>query len=132
MERVQQRTSQTLAKPAIESGMTTLRLSLFIKRKEMAKQNRNAEKFRALHFPGKPLVLFNAWDAGSAKAIAKSGAQAIATSSWAVADANGFADGEHVPLALAIDTLRRIVTGTDLTVTNEQEIGYGDSPDAVA
>ena len=97
----------------------------------MAKQNRNAEKFRALHVPGKPLVLFNAWDAGSAKAIARSGAQAIATSSWAVADANGFADGEHVPLALAIDNLRRIVTGTDLPVTLDLESGYGDAPDAV-
>ena len=97
----------------------------------MAKQNRNAEKFRALHVPGKPLVLFNAWDAGSAKAIAKSGAQTIATSSWAVADANGFADGEHVPLALAIDNLSRIVTGTDLPVTLDLESGYGDAPDAV-
>jgi 2-methylisocitrate lyase-like PEP mutase family enzyme len=98
----------------------------------MANQNHKAEQFRALHVPGKPLVLFNAWDAGSAKAILKSGAKAIATSSWAVADANGFADGEHIPLSLAIDNLRRIVRATDLPVTFDLESGYGDAPDVAA
>ena len=75
----------------------------------MANQIRKAEQFRALHIPGKPLVLFNIWDAGSAKAVATGGAKAIATGSWSVANANGFADGERIPLALAIDNLRRIV-----------------------
>ena len=31
------------------------------------------ETFRALHVPGDPLVLFNIWDAGSAKAVAAAG-----------------------------------------------------------
>ena len=97
----------------------------------MVDQNRKAEQFRALHVSGKPLVLFNVWDPGSAKAIATSGAQAIATSSWAVADALGFADGEHVPLVLAIDNLRRIVSVTDLPVTFDLESGYGDAPEVV-
>ena len=35
-------------------------------------------RFAALHVPGSPLVLFNVWDAGSAGAVAKSGARAIA------------------------------------------------------
>jgi 2-methylisocitrate lyase-like PEP mutase family enzyme len=97
----------------------------------MANQISKAEQFRALHVPGKPFVLFNAWDAGSAKSIAKSGAKAIATSSWSVADANGFADGERIPLALAIDNLRRIVGITDLPVTFDLESGYGDAPEVV-
>ena len=50
--------------------------------------------FRALHVPGDPLVLFNRWDAGSARAVAKAGAKAIATGSYGVAEAQGFADGE--------------------------------------
>ena len=75
----------------------------------MADQTRKAEQFRALHIPGKPLILFNIWDAGGAKAVARGGAKAIATGSWSVANANGFADGERIPLALAIDNLRRIV-----------------------
>ena len=84
-----------------------------------------------MHIPGKPLVLFNIWDAGSAKAVAAAGAKAIATGSWSVANANGFADGERIPLALAIDNLRRIVGATDLPVTIDLESGYGDAPEVV-
>jgi 2-methylisocitrate lyase-like PEP mutase family enzyme len=92
----------------------------------------NADAFRALHVRGNPLVLFNVWDAGSAKVVAAAGAKAIATSSWSVSDANGFADGEHTPLDLAIDTLRRIVAATDLPVTVDLEAGYGDVARTIA
>jgi 2-methylisocitrate lyase-like PEP mutase family enzyme len=105
--------------------------SLIYQEKRMADQKRKAEQFRALHIPGKPLVLFNIWDPGSAKAIAASGAEAIATGSWSVANANGFADGERIPLAFAIDNLRRIVGATDLPVTIDLESGYGDAPEVV-
>jgi 2-methylisocitrate lyase-like PEP mutase family enzyme len=98
----------------------------------MANQIRKAEQFRALHVPGSPVVLFNIWDAGSAKAVTAGGATAIATGSWSVANANGFADGERMPLALAIENLRRIVAATDLPVTIDLESGYGDTPEAVA
>jgi len=46
-----------------------------------ADQTRKADQFRALHIPGKPLVLFNIWDPGGAKVVAASGAKAVATSS---------------------------------------------------
>ena len=97
-----------------------------------ADQARKAEQFRALHVPGKPLVLFNIWDAGSAKAVGAAGAKAIATSSWSVASANGFFDGEQIPLALAIENLRRIVAATDLPVTIDLESGYGNTPEVTA
>ena len=97
----------------------------------MADQTCKAEQFRALHIPGKPLVLFNIWDAGGAKAVATGGAQAIATGSWSVANANGFGDGERIPLALAIDNLRRIVGATELPVTIDLESGYGDTSEPV-
>ena len=105
----------------------------------MADQTCKAEQFRALHIPGKPLVLFNIWDAGGAKAvatggakaIATGGAKAIATGSWSVANANGFGDGERIPLALAIDNLRRIVGATELPVTIDLESGYGDTSELV-
>ena len=48
----------------------------------MSDQTCKAEQFRALHMPGKPLVLFNIWDAGGAKAVTVGGAKAIATGSW--------------------------------------------------
>jgi 2-methylisocitrate lyase-like PEP mutase family enzyme len=69
----------------------------------MADQKSKAEQFRALHIPGKPFVLFNIWDPGSAKAVTAAPAKAIATGSWSVANANGFADGEHIRLGIAID-----------------------------
>jgi len=98
---------------------------------QMADQNQKAELFRALHIPGKPVVLFNIWDAGSAKAVGAAGAKALATGSWSVANANGFADGERIPLVLAIENLRRIVGATELPVTIDLESGYGDASDAV-
>ncbi|MGH7694741.1 MAG: isocitrate lyase/PEP mutase family protein [Gemmatimonadaceae bacterium] len=93
----------------------------------MVGQTHKAELFRALHVPGKPLVLFNVWDAGSAKAVAAGGAKAIATGSWSVAHANGFDDGEQMPLDLALENLRRIVSATDLPVTIDLESGYADT-----
>ncbi|MEI9850666.1 MAG: isocitrate lyase/phosphoenolpyruvate mutase family protein [Sphingomonas sp.] len=40
--------------------------------------------FAALHVPGDPVVLFNVWDAGSAEAVARAGAKAVATGSASV------------------------------------------------
>jgi 2-methylisocitrate lyase-like PEP mutase family enzyme len=94
----------------------------------MTNQSKKAVHFREMHAPGKPLILFNIWDAGSAKAVAAAGARAIATGSWSVADANGYADGEQLPLAVALDNLRRIVRATDLPVTVDLESGYGETP----
>lgn len=77
-------------------------------------------------------MLFNIWDAGRARAVAASGAVAIATGSWSVAAANGYADGEHVPLDLLIENLSRIVRATDLPVTVDIESGYGRTAGVVA
>ena len=98
----------------------------------MPSQKSKAKSFRSLHMPGTPLILFNAWDAGSAKAVSAGGAKAIATGSWSVAKANGFDDGEDLPLDLAIANLARIVKATDLPVTIDLESGYGKTPKDVA
>jgi 2-methylisocitrate lyase-like PEP mutase family enzyme len=95
----------------------------------MTDQRHKAEQFRTLHVPGRPLILFNIWDAGGAKAVASAGAKAIATSSWSVAHSNGFEDGELVPLPRVLDNLRRIVSATDLAVTVDLESGYGETPE---
>jgi 2-methylisocitrate lyase-like PEP mutase family enzyme len=97
----------------------------------MSDQTTKAQTFKALHVPGHPIILFNAWDAGSAKAVAAGGAKAIATGSWSVAAAHGFEDGEHMPLDLALANLERIVTATDLPVTIDLESGYGTTPEEV-
>ena len=58
--------------------------------------------FKALHIPGDPLMLFNIWDAGSAKAVAGAGAKAIATGSYGVAEAQGFNPHQQSPMPLAM------------------------------
>ena len=88
--------------------------------------------FKALHVAGDPLVLFNIWDAGSAKAVAAAGARAIATGSFGVAEAQGFKDGEEFSIADALRNLERIVAVTELPVTLDFESGYGGDPAAVA
>src|SRR5215471_10259049 len=98
----------------------------------MSAQAAKAETFRSLHVSGRPIVLFNIWDVGSAKAVVSAGARALATGSWSVAAANGFADGEQVPLDLAIDNLARIVRATELPVTIDLESGYGGIASEVA
>jgi len=98
----------------------------------MSDQQNKARAFHALHIPGQPLVLFNVWDAGSAKAVAEAGAKALATGSWSVAAAHGFADGEKLPLDLAIANFSRIVKATALPVSVDIESGYGKSPQEVA
>ncbi|MBO1905486.1 isocitrate lyase/phosphoenolpyruvate mutase family protein [Microvirga sp. 3-52] len=97
----------------------------------MSNQSAKAQTFRSLHVPGRPLVLFNVWDAGSAKAVAASGARALATGSWSVAAAHGFTDGERMPFDLSLANLHRIVGATDLPVTIDLESGYGADPAAV-
>jgi 2-methylisocitrate lyase-like PEP mutase family enzyme len=82
------------------------------------------QDFAKLHVAGEPLVLFNAWDAGSAEAVAKSGAKAIATGSASVSMANGYGDGQEVPLELALANAARIVGAVELPVTVDFEGGY--------
>lgn len=98
----------------------------------MTFQKQQAEYFRSLHVSGKPVVLFNIWDAGSTKAVTASGAKALATGSAPVAMAQGYDDGEIIPIAQALQNVQRIVASTDLPVTMDLEGGYGADPETVA
>lgn len=91
-----------------------------------------ARAFAALHLKGNPLVLVNIWDAGSAKAVDKAGAKALATGSASVASAFGYGDGEALPIDDAIANLKRIVGATALPVTLDFEGGYAIDPAGVA
>jgi 2-methylisocitrate lyase-like PEP mutase family enzyme len=93
-------------------------------------QSEKASHFAKLHVQGSPVLLYNAWDAGSAKAIAAGGAKAIATGSWSVAAAQGYADGEELPIAIAETIIGRIAASVDLPVSVDFEGGYSDD-DAV-
>jgi 2-methylisocitrate lyase-like PEP mutase family enzyme len=94
--------------------------------------NEKALAFAKLHSKGSPLRLYNAWDAGSAKVIAEAGANAIATSSWAVAAAHDYRDGEQIPQRLVEEITARIVQATPLPVTLDFEGGYTDDDATLA
>jgi 2-methylisocitrate lyase-like PEP mutase family enzyme len=88
--------------------------------------------FQALHVPGKPLVLYNVWDAGSARAVAAAGAAAVATGSWSVAAAQGYADGQAMPLEGVLWLTRQIAAAVDLPVSIDFEGAYASDPQAGA
>ena len=87
-------------------------------------QKEKAELFKSLHVKGTPVILFNIWDAGSARTLEQAGAKAIATGSWSVAAAYGYEDGETIPLELVLSNIKRIVESVALPVTLDFETGY--------
>src|SRR5688572_25396847 len=94
----------------------------------MIVQGERAHSLNDLHIKGDPLILFNIWDAGSAKALQEIGAKVIATGSRSVAAAHGYDDGEKLPFDLVLANLQRIFESVDLPVTIDLEGGYGQSP----
>jgi 2-methylisocitrate lyase-like PEP mutase family enzyme len=90
-----------------------------------------AEQLRALHSGPEPLVLPNAWDAASAKAVAEAGFAAVATTSVGVALALGWPDGEQIPPDEMFSGVARIARVVDVPVTADIEAGYGLSPDEI-
>jgi 2-methylisocitrate lyase-like PEP mutase family enzyme len=97
----------------------------------MAEQSSRFQAFHRLHVPGNPLILYNVWDVGSARAVVRAGARAIATGSHPVADAHGFSDGQGVPIDFALANAARIVEAVDLPVTVDFEGAYALEPEAV-
>src|SRR6476660_9345575 len=95
-------------------------------------QTNKAKRFAELHVKGKPLLLYNAWDAGTAKAILAGGAEAIATSSWSVAEAQGYRDGEAIPLPLAEQIVARITATVDVPLSVDFEGGYSEDEGELA
>lgn len=84
-----------------------------------------AEELRALHHTGRPLVLLNAWDADSARAVEAAGFPAVATTSGGVAAALGYEDGERMPADEAFAAVARMAGAVSVPVTADIESGYG-------
>lgn len=80
---------------------------------------------RSLHRPGTPLVLPNAWDAATARAVAAAGFPAVATTSAGVAAALGYEDHEGAPPGEMLAAAARITRSVDVPVTVDAEAGYG-------
>jgi 2-methylisocitrate lyase-like PEP mutase family enzyme len=86
-----------------------------------------AERFHQRHAESSPLVLPNVWDAASARIVEQAGAEAIATSSAAMAWALGYQDGEQMPVEVLLEACRRISHVISVPFTVDIERGYGDT-----
>lgn len=95
----------------------------------MRTQTERAQLFRALHERPGIFTMPNPWDAGTAKLFASLGFDALATTSFGLANALGSVDGT---LAMNRETLiancRDIAGATDLPVNADLENGYADDP----
>jgi 2-methylisocitrate lyase-like PEP mutase family enzyme len=83
---------------------------------------------RSLHRPGAPLLLPNAWDVATARAVVAAGFPVVATSSGGVAGTLGHEDHEAAPGDEMLAAAARIVGGVPVPVTVDAEAGYGMEP----
>src|SRR6266498_3096160 len=97
--------------------------------KEPAELESRCGLLRALHVPGDPIVLPNAWDVASAKAVEAAGFPGVATTSGGVAASLGYDDHEGAPAAEMLAAAARIARSVDVPVTVDAESGYGMAPD---
>lgn len=86
-----------------------------------------AKLFESLHIKGDPIILYNIWDAGTALAVEKAGAKAVATGSASVAGAHGYPDGEEIPLELIETIASRIAESVSLPSSLDFEGAYAGS-----
>src|SRR3546814_992861 len=93
----------------------------------MLARSEKVEIFRALHRPGAPLVMPNIWSAGTAKAMAQAGFDAIATTSGGLGREDGERDGE-----MGRQASREVATAIcgvdDIPVSADLENGFHDEP----
>jgi 2-methylisocitrate lyase-like PEP mutase family enzyme len=89
---------------------------------------RRCEVLRSLHRPGAPLLLPNAWDVATARAVVAAGFPVVATTSGGVAATLGYDDHEGAPGDEMLAAAARIARGVDVPVTVDAEAGYGMEP----
>jgi 2-methylisocitrate lyase-like PEP mutase family enzyme len=82
---------------------------------------------RSLHRPGEPVLLPNAWDVATARAVAAAGFPVVATTSVGVAATLGYEDHE-APGDEMLAAAAGIARGVELPVTVDAEAGYGMEP----
>ncbi len=91
----------------------------------------NFELFINLHRQTEPLLIGNVWSAQSARVLEKLKLQALATSSSAVAETLGYADGEVMSFEEYLFVVKRIAASSNLPLSVDLETGYGKSVDEI-
>jgi 2-methylisocitrate lyase-like PEP mutase family enzyme len=91
-----------------------------------------AQHLRALHHGPQMLVLANAWDVITARVLEESGFAAVGTTSFGIARAHGFRDGDNAAFAVTLAMASRMAAALSVPLSADIEAGYGDTPDEVA
>jgi 2-methylisocitrate lyase-like PEP mutase family enzyme len=99
---------------------------------ETADLRSECDLLRSLHRPGDPLLLPNAWDVATARAVAAAGFPVVATTSGGIAERLGYEDHEGAPGDEMLAAAARIINGVDVPVTVDAEAGYGMAPAELA
>lgn len=90
------------------------------------------EVFNALHHQPEPLLVGNVWNVQSARVFEKLKFKAIATSSAAVAETLGYADGEQMSFEEYLFVVRHVLKAVALPLSVDLEAGYGTTANEIA
>ncbi len=97
----------------------------------MATQMEKGQSFRSLHERERAFIIPNPWDIGTARILAQSGFEALATTSAGCAFSLGLPDGK-IGRTAAMAHVGAIASATELPVSGDLENGFGDDPGTVA
>src|SRR4051812_12974034 len=86
------------------------------------------EALPSLQRPAAPLLLPNAWDVVTARAVVPAGFPGVATTSGGVAGPLGYEDHEGAPADEMLAAAARIARSVEVPVTVDAEAGYGMEP----
>lgn len=89
------------------------------------------QRFLDLHVPGKPLLMPNPWDVGSARLLEHLGFEALATTSSGFAASLGRLDN-NLSRDEAVDHAAALATAVSIPVSADLENGFGDTPEDAA
>src|ERR1700720_3245503 len=89
---------------------------------------RKFEDFSSLHKNSEPLLIGNVWNVQSAKIFEQQKFKALATSSAAVAETLGYADGQEMSLEEYLFIIKHITSSISIPLSVDLEAGYGDTP----
>jgi|SRR5579872_815511 len=95
-------------------------------------QVKKAEAFLAMHKAGPVILLPNVWDVASARIVEEAGFPALATTSAGVAFAQGYPDGQKIPVERMVSVIAAISQAVKVPVTADVEAGYGQKPEDAA
>jgi 2-methylisocitrate lyase-like PEP mutase family enzyme len=98
---------------------------------DRAETAERARVFRSLHQGERMLVLPNAWDVITARVFESGGFPAVGTTSFGIARAHGFRDGDNAAREVTLAMAGRMAAALTVPLSADIEGGYGETPEEV-